>query len=134
MEAKLADNIDNNVIAQNVGTNTQQIFMPKNTPVQAPVAAGTNIQNGQPTLSVTVPEVGMLSGHVSLLGYEISKMTLLIVLVFLAIVGIYFYYNKKSSSTNNEEDSKTDKKKSKKSKKKSQPKVEDKESSSEESD
>lgn len=134
MEAKLADNIDNNVIAQNVGTTTQQIFMPKNTPVQAPVAAGINIQNGQPTLSVTVPEVGMLSGHVSLFGYEVSKMTLLIVLVFLAIVGIYFYYNKKSSSTDNEEDCKTDKKKSKKSKKKSQPKVEDKESSSEESD
>jgi hypothetical protein len=136
MESKLADNIDNNAIAQNVGSNTQQIFMPKNTPVHAPVAAvGANIQNGAPTLSVTVPEVGMLSGHISLFGYEISKMTLLILVIFVAIVSFYFYYNKKSNSnsSDSEESSKSDKK-SKKNKKKSKSKVEDKESSAEESD
>ncbi len=134
MESKLADNIDNNAIAQNVGSNTQQIFMPKNTPVQAPVAAaGANIQNGAPTLSVTVPEVGMLSGHISLFGYEISKMTLLILVIFAAIVSLYFYFNKKSNSGDSEDSSKSDKK-SKKNKKKSKSKVEDKESSSEESD
>lgn len=133
MESKLADNIDNNAIAQNVGSNTQQIFMPKNTPVQAPVAAaGGNIQNGAPTLSVTVPEVGMLSGHISLFGYEISKMTLLILVIFVAIVSLYFYYNKKSNSGDSEDSSKSDKK-SKKKQKKSKSKVEDKESSSEES-
>ena len=139
MESKLGDNIDNNAIAQNLGTN--QIFLSKNSVnTSAPAApqpvAGSSgdvvVAPAGSGLSAEAP-VSSLS-YFNLFGYEISKTTVYIAIAFLVLVGVYYYYVKSKSQP---EEPKSDKKKSvKKTKKskKSKTEDEDKESSSEESD
>ncbi len=126
MESKLADNIDNNIIAQNLGTN--QIFLPKNSVPSIPNGApNVNLPevNAQAPVQTTLNQptpasVPVISGnnYINLFGLELSKTTLYIILAFLALVAIYIYYTKSS---------KNDKKKSKKKSKK----VKDNESSEE---
>jgi preprotein translocase subunit SecG len=119
MESKLGDNIDNNVIAQNVGNN--QIFLPKNSvPAQpsgnAPVVnnAIDNVNSNQaPALNVSVST----GSYYNLFGVEVSKTTVYIAVVFILLVGVYYYYTK--NNTKPTEDKEDDKKKKKRKDKKS---------------
>jgi hypothetical protein len=129
MESKLGDNIDNNAIAQNLGTN--QIFLPKNSVQAIPqtnndvaklntVPENATVANNQP---VPVQSVVPVGNYYNIFGVELSKTTLYVILAFLVLVGVYCYF-KYSKST------KTDKKKSKKKSKKAK----EEESSDEESE
>lgn len=139
MESKLGDNIDNNVIAQNLGTN--QIFLPKNSANTGNTApqpvAGSNGDVAVPPagagLSAEPPAINV--SYFNLFGYEISKTTLYIAIAFLVLVGVYYYYVKsKSKPEEPKSESQKKSKKLKKSKKSRESKDEDKESSSEESE
>ena len=123
MESKLGDNIDNNVIAQNVGTN--QIFLPKNsapaigaqTTGNVPVVVNATVPSGNTQLSVQAPSP-VSSSYFNLFGVEVSKTTIYIAIVFLLLVGVYYYYTKNNTkvSEDKEDDKKKKKKKDKKSK------------------
>ncbi len=119
MESKLGDNIDNNVIAQNLGTN--QIFLPKNSVQAIPTTQAAEVKlnpipENQPVANQAAPVntlsvVPVTGGYYNIFGVELSKNTVYIILVFLLLIGVYCYF-KYSKNT------KTDKKKSKKKSKK----------------
>jgi len=120
MESKIGDNIDNNMIAQNLGTN--QIFLPKNSvpsiPVTQPVAQPVaqlvaQSQNIAPVQTQTPVATPVLNNYFNIFGVEISKNTLYIIIVFLILVSVYYYYFKSIKTVKNEKKSK---KKSKKAK------------------
>jgi hypothetical protein len=119
MESKLGDNIDNNVIAQNVGNN--QIFLPKNSVPAQPSGTAPSINNAVDNVNsnqapvITAPV--STGTYYNLFGVEVSKTTVYITVVFLLLVGVYYYYTK--SNTKLSEDKDDDKKKKKKKDKKS---------------
>lgn len=149
MESRLADNIDNNLIAQNVGNN--QLFLPKNQgilhsgPQQLVSNVGTNqiflpknsvpsqLNSGIPNVINNSPQIQGIeitpNTYYKLFGFEISKSTMYIAIVFILLVSIYYYYTK--NNTKISESKENDKKKKKKKDKKN--KDEDKSSTSEES-
>ncbi len=120
MESKLGDNIDNSVIAQNLGTN--QIFLPKNSvpAIPQPQVSAPVINNNIAPAALTVPEVQnnlttvvSNNSYFNIFGVEISRNTLYIAIAFLVLIGIYYYYTKSNNTSKDKEE-----KKQKKSKKK----------------
>ena len=123
MESKIGDNIDNNMIAQNLGTN--QIFLPKNSMPSIPLAqppvqqvqqqAAQNNVPVQTAVPVQTPvatnQLPVSNNYFNIFGIELSKNTLYIIVAFLILVCVYYYYFKSLKRV------KTEKKSKKKSKK-----------------
>ena len=123
MESKIGDNIDNNMIAQNLGTN--QIFLPKNSMPSIPLAQPPVQQVSQQAAQNNVPvqtavpvqtpvatnQLPVSNNYFNIFGIELSKNTLYIIVAFLILVCVYYYYFKSLKRV------KTEKKSKKKSKK-----------------